>query len=52
MSTGVACTVTVKMANNSDPCAGGGAYIGCNYDVNSVCVNYIDAPVNPSTFAC
>jgi hypothetical protein len=38
--------------NNSDPCAGGGAYVGCNYDVNSVCINYIDAPVNPSTFAC
>ena len=38
--------------NNSDPCAGGGAYIGCNYDVNSVCVSSIDAPVNPDIYAC
>lgn len=29
-----------------------GAYIGCNYSVNSICVIYIDTPVNPSTFAC
>jgi hypothetical protein len=38
--------------NSSDPCLGGGTYVGCNYTVNSVCVSSIDAPVNPSTYAC
>ena len=41
-----------QSSNNSDPCAGGGAYVGCNYSVNSVCVNYIDSPVNPDIYAC
>jgi hypothetical protein len=38
--------------NSSDPCAGGGTYVGCGYTVNSVCITTIGAPVNPSTFAC
>lgn len=38
--------------DNSDPCAGRGTYIGCNYSVNSTCVASIDAPVNPSIWAC
>jgi hypothetical protein len=38
--------------NSSDPCLGGGAYVGCGYTVNSVCVAAIGAPVNPSTFDC
>lgn len=37
--------------NNIDACLTG-AYIGCNYTVNSVCVSTIDAPVNDSTFGC
>jgi hypothetical protein len=36
----------------SDPCLGGGTFIGCNYTVNSVCVYAIDSPVNKSTFTC
>ena len=38
--------------NSSDPCLGGGTYVGCGYVVNSVCISSIDAPVNPSTYAC
>jgi hypothetical protein len=38
--------------NSSDPCLGGGTYVGCGYTVNNVCISSIDAPVNPSTFAC
>ena len=38
--------------NSSDPCLGGGTYVGCGYVVNSVCISSIGAPVNPSTFAC
>jgi hypothetical protein len=34
-----------------DPCVGG-SYIDCSYSVNSICVATIDAPVNPSTYAC
>jgi hypothetical protein len=38
--------------NSSDPCLGGGTSVGCGYVVNSVCISSIDAPVNPSTYAC
>jgi hypothetical protein len=38
--------------HNSDPCLGGGTYIGCGYLVNSVCIATIDAPVDPSTYSC
>jgi hypothetical protein len=38
--------------NSSDPCLGGGTYVGCGYVVNSVCISSIDTPVNPSTYAC
>jgi hypothetical protein len=38
--------------HNSDPCSGGGAYIGCDYSVNNVCVATIDSPVIPSTYGC
>lgn len=38
--------------NSSDPCLGGGTYIGCGYVVNNTCVATIDAPVNPSAYAC
>lgn len=37
----------------SDPCTGGGTYVGCNYtSVQSVCIISIDSPVNPSVYAC
>lgn len=38
--------------HNSDPCSGGGTYIGCNYSVNSTCIASIDSPIDPSTYAC
>jgi hypothetical protein len=38
--------------HNSDPCSGGGTYIGCNYTVNSTCVASIDSPINASIYAC
>lgn len=38
--------------NSSDPCLGGGTYIGCGYVVNNTCVATIDAPVNRSSYAC
>lgn len=36
----------------SDPCLGGGTYVGCGYTANNVCISSIDSPVNPSTYAC
>jgi len=38
--------------HNSDPCTGGGTYIGCNYTANSICVASISSPVDASTYAC
>lgn len=38
--------------HNSDPCLGGGSYVGCNYTAPNTCVATIDAPVDRSAYAC